>query len=75
MYYDQRWDMYVFIREHKFSSIGYKVGARFRLSYKYIHIPCLIMKPFLNHTTLQDAQCHNSFLTSDMYFVTDIEPD
>ncbi len=40
---DQRSDMYLFIREPKFSSIGYKhkVGARFRLSYKYINVPCL----------------------------------
>ncbi len=43
MIYDQRWDMYVFIREPKFSSIGYKVGARFRLSYKYINVPCLFI--------------------------------
>jgi hypothetical protein len=35
--------MYVFIGEPKFSSIGYKVGARFRLSYKYIHIRSLII--------------------------------
>jgi hypothetical protein len=41
--HNQRWDMYVFIREPKFSSIGYKVGARFRLSYKYINVPCLTM--------------------------------
>ncbi len=42
--HNQRWDMYVFIREPKFSSsIGYKVGARFRLSYKYINVPCLVI--------------------------------
>ncbi len=41
--HNQRWDMYVFIRESKFSSIGYKVGARFRLSYKYINVPCLFI--------------------------------
>ncbi len=40
---EQRWDMYVFIREPKFSSISYKVGARFRLSYKYINVPCLLI--------------------------------
>ncbi len=42
-FYDQRWDMYVLIREPKFSSISYKVGARFRLSYRYIHIRSLII--------------------------------
>ncbi len=41
--YDQRSDMYVFIGEPKFSSIGYKVGPRFRLSYKYLHIRSLMM--------------------------------
>jgi hypothetical protein len=35
--------MYVFIREPKFSSIGYKVGARFRLTYQYINIPSLLI--------------------------------
>ncbi len=44
MLYEQRSDMYVFIREPKFSSIGYKVGARFRLSYKYINVRCLFMR-------------------------------
>jgi hypothetical protein len=43
LHYHQRWDMYVFLREPKFSSIGYKVGARFRLSYKYINVPCLVI--------------------------------
>ncbi len=40
--------MYVFIGEPKFSSIGYKVGARFRLSKKYIYIRSLVMRTFEN---------------------------
>jgi hypothetical protein len=47
--------MYVFIGEPKFSSIGYKVGARFRLSYKYKcpmsdhhdHNPMIIIPTFV----------------------------
>ncbi len=38
-----RWDMYVWIGEPKSCSHFITNGAKLRLSYKYIHIPSLIM--------------------------------
>ncbi len=40
---DQRSDMYVFIGEPKSCSHFITNGAKLRLSYKYIHIPSLVM--------------------------------
>jgi hypothetical protein len=42
-YHYQTWDIYIFIGEPKSCSHFITNGAKLRLSYKYIHIPSLII--------------------------------
>jgi uncharacterized Zn-finger protein len=62
---NQRWDMYVFIGEPKFSSIGYKVGARFRLSYKYINVRSLVLMVYSSH--IKQKRIGNNFFNFQFF--------